>query len=73
MNHPLQEVKEFQKRERAKRKAGKHPAAKLAAHAAKAITRFERTCNCAEATDTGDAWDLLYTLRSTFNEIDAQL
>lgn len=98
----LQEVKEFQKRERAKHKVGrmsaphgfceqceraltrieardrshkctKHPAKELAASGAKAITTFERACNKAEKTDTGDAWDLLYTLRSTFNEIEAQL
>ena len=50
-----------------------HPAKELAASGAKAITTFERACNRAEKTDTGDAWDLLYTLRATFNEIEAQL
>lgn len=51
----------------------KHPAAELAARGAKAITNFERACNRAEYTDTGNAWELLYSLRATFNEIEAQL
>ena len=48
-------------------------AKQLAASGVKAINTFERACNIAEKTDTGDAWDLLLALRQTLNEIEARL
>ena len=57
----LDEVKAFQKRERAKRKAGRGPTPLQRIICE--INRYERQTNRDEYTDVGDVWEVFHFLR----------